>query len=116
MPMDGAFLEPGDQSHNSLERVEHSMDAAPPAVTEAQTQPDHFSVLLVDDDPLYRESIVANLEEQGIKVAQFSDGGEAVKWLVEGHHCDVVLLDWNMPKVSGAEVLRKLRLLAFQIP
>lgn len=77
---------------------------------------DAVNVLLIDDDSLYRESIVPNLEDHQLAVEHFADGNEALKWLVDGHTCDVVLLDWHMPTISGAEVLKKLRLLGFNLP
>lgn len=79
-------------------------------------QEDAVNVLLIDDDSLYRESIVPNLEDHHLAVEHFGDGNEALKWLVDGHSCDVVLLDWHMPTISGAEVLKKLRLLGFNVP
>lgn len=88
-----------------------SQDVALPAQQESPV-----NVLLIDDDALYRESIVPNLEDQQLAVEHFGDGDEALKWLVDGHSCDVVLLDWNMPTISGAEVLKKLRLLGFNLP
>lgn len=77
---------------------------------------DAVNVLLIDDDSLYRESIVPNLEDHQLAVEHFADGNEALKWLLDGHTCDVVLLDWHMPTISGAEVLKKLRLLGFNLP
>ena len=88
-----------------------SMDAGA-----ALAREDAVNVLLIDDDSLYRESIVPNLEDHQLAVDHFADGNEALKWLVDGHTCDVVLLDWHMPTISGAEVLKKLRLLGFNLP
>ena len=82
----------------------------------APVREDAVNVLLIDDDSLYRESIVPNLEDHQLAVEHFADGNEALKWLVDGHTCDVVLLDWHMPTISGAEVLKKLRLLGFNLP
>ncbi|MGE0096451.1 MAG: mannose-1-phosphate guanylyltransferase/mannose-6-phosphate isomerase [Alphaproteobacteria bacterium] len=84
--------------------------------TDMGAREDAVNVLLIDDDSLYRESIVPNLEDHQLAVEHFADGNEALKWLVDGHTCDVVLLDWHMPTISGAEVLKKLRLLGFNLP
>jgi two-component system, OmpR family, response regulator ChvI len=65
----------------------------------ARVREDAVNVLLIDDDSLYRESIVPNLEDHQLAVEHFADGNEALKWLVDGHTCDVALLDWHMPTI-----------------
>lgn len=92
------------------------MEAVSTDLGASHPREDAVSVLLIDDDSLYRESIVPNLEDHQLAVEHFADGNEALKWLVDGHSCDVVLLDWHMPTISGAEVLKKLRLLGFNLP
>jgi mannose-1-phosphate guanylyltransferase/mannose-6-phosphate isomerase len=92
------------------------MEAVAMDVGAGRPREDAVNVLLIDDDSLYRESIVPNLEDHHLAVEHFSDGNEALRWLVDGHTCDVVLLDWHMPTISGAEVLKKLRLLGFNLP
>lgn len=66
-------------------------------------------VLVVDDDPLFRESLTGNLVSHGFHVEAFSDGEEILRWFDRGHGGDLILLDWKMPKVNGIEVLRRLR-------
>ena len=92
------------------------MEAVSTDLSGSHPREDAVNVLLIDDDSLYRESIVPNLEDHQLAVEHFADGNEALKWLVDGHTCDVVLLDWHMPTISGAEVLKKLRLLGFNLP
>lgn len=92
------------------------MEAVATDMGAVHAREDAVNVLLIDDDSLYRESIVPNLEDHQLAVEHFADGNEALKWLVDGHTCDVVLLDWHMPTISGAEVLKKLRLLGFNLP
>lgn len=66
-------------------------------------------VLVVDDDPLFRESLTGNLLNSGFEVEGFSDGSEILEWFENGQGGDLILLDWKMPKVNGIEVLRRLR-------
>lgn len=66
-------------------------------------------VLVVDDDPLFRESLTGNLQNNGFRVEGFSDGSEILDWFGAGRTGDLILLDWKMPKVNGIEVLRRLR-------
>ena len=66
-------------------------------------------VLVADDDPLFRESLSANLLDAGYEVTGFADGDAVLEFLEAGRGGDLILLDWKMPKVNGIEVLRRLR-------
>ncbi len=65
-------------------------------------------ILLADDHTLVRAGIRALLQKvEGIEiVGEAADGLQAIE-LINSQQPDVVLLDWNMPKVSGIEVLKK---------
>lgn len=65
-------------------------------------------ILLVDDDAVYRASIVELLTAQGFVVRESSGGREAMEQ-IRIHHPDLVLLDLLMPDMDGFEVLRLLR-------
>jgi PAS domain S-box-containing protein len=65
--------------------------------------PRPLSVLVIDDDPDVRAFIVAALEEQGYKVRQASDGKQGVAE-AEREAADLVIIDFIMPGLSGAEV------------
>ncbi|WP_045390320.1 phosphate regulon transcriptional regulator PhoB [Falsirhodobacter sp. alg1] len=66
------------------------------------------TVLLVEDEPAQREVLSYNLEAEGFRVVQASNGEEALL-LVDEVMPDVVVLDWMMPNVSGIEVCRQLK-------
>jgi two-component system response regulator ChvI len=66
-------------------------------------------LLVVDDDVLFRESIMQNLEEAGYDVKGYGDGQSALHDLQSGRRPDIVLLDWKMPELSGIEVLKRMR-------
>jgi signal transduction histidine kinase len=71
------------------------------------------TILIVDDEPFFRDEIVAFLinptfAARGWKVAAASSGEEALARL-EQVPCDVMLLDINMPGLDGMEVLRLMR-------
>jgi two-component system response regulator ChvI len=73
-------------------------------------------VLLVDDDGLYREALKGELVEAGFDVSDFPDGREALESLSRGHGCDIVLLDWKMPTMSGLDILRQLKRRNIRVP
>lgn len=67
-------------------------------------------VLVADDHTMVRESLVAVLQAQDDVevVAQAADGLEAVERACVTHP-DVVVADLSMPRLSGLEVVRRLR-------
>jgi CheY-like chemotaxis protein len=67
-----------------------------------------FSVVYADDDPLMREAITDALTQESVDVHTCGDGAEALA-LCEQIHPDAVLLDLNMPEVTGLEIARQLR-------
>jgi DNA-binding NarL/FixJ family response regulator len=65
-------------------------------------------VLVVDDHPIWRHSVAAGLEEAGCVVAGTAgDGAQALR-VAAATRPGVVLLDLNLPDMSGAEVTRRL--------
>lgn len=60
-------------------------------------------VLLVDDYDEARETIAAFLESEGYRVACAADGREALEKLRSGIEPRVILLDLQMPRMSGSE-------------
>ena len=67
-----------------------------------------LSVLVIDDDPDVRGFIVTSLEEQGYRVREASDGREGLA-AIERETPDLVVLDFIMPGLSGADVAKKIR-------
>ena len=65
-------------------------------------------VLVVDDHPIWRQSVAAGLEEAGCSVAGTAgDGAQALR-VAAATRPEVVLLDLHLPDLSGAEVIRRL--------
>jgi CheY-like chemotaxis protein len=65
-------------------------------------------VLLVDDDELILESLPPLLEAMGHDVVTADGGLAALARLEAGLAVDVVILDLNMPGMTGAEVLPRI--------
>lgn len=71
------------------------------------TQPGK-TVLIVEDEEAIRQAGVFQLEKEGFKVFQAENGEAGLKQALE-HHPDLILLDILMPKMTGIEMLIKLR-------
>ena len=68
------------------------------------------TVLVVDDDRALNHVLVELLRRAGFDVSSATDGAAAAK-SVERQAFDVVLLDINLPKMNGLEVLQRIRAL-----
>ena len=73
------------------------------------------TILLAEDEQLLRESLSELLREEGYEVVAASDGQEAYD-LAVGRSFDLVLTDIRMPRMDGAELLKRLQALAPQTP
>jgi two-component system, chemotaxis family, chemotaxis protein CheY len=66
--------------------------------------------LVVDDSRAMRAILSKTLAESGFEVLQSSNGKEALDTLArEGASIALVLLDWNMPEMTGIEVVERVR-------
>jgi len=66
------------------------------------------TILVVDDEPTLRETLVDALESDGFRVVAAADGREAlVRFRAE--RPDLILLDLMLPELSGVEVCRIIR-------
>ncbi len=65
-------------------------------------------VLLVEDDAFIRDIFSIKLTEHGSEVVAVADGTSALKVLHEDV-VDVVLLDMDLPDISGQEILKLMR-------
>ena len=65
-------------------------------------------ILVVEDEPLSQDMLVRRLSSRGMRVATVSDGQQCLDWL-KANVPDLVLLDVQMPRMSGLEVLSRIR-------
>ena len=76
-----------------------------------------FKVLIVDDSPSIHRFIANCLKSfDKKKVVSVFDGVEALELLGRDRDFDVILLDWEMPRLNGPDTLKKLNNLSYQIP
>jgi DNA-binding NarL/FixJ family response regulator len=71
------------------------------------TRDDALRVLVVDDHELFRTGLRALLEEEGFEVADAASGAEALA-TTPAFRPEVVLMDLNMPGMSGIEAAERL--------
>lgn len=62
------------------------------------------SVLVVDDDPEMRSLVLDVLRREGYEVAEANDGTEVLR-AIQVREINVVLMDKNLPGLSGLELL-----------
>jgi two-component system chemotaxis response regulator CheY len=74
-------------------------------------------VLVTDDSRVMRQIVIRTLRQAGYDwdVREASDGAEALA-AIQADEPDVVLSDWNMPNMTGIELLRSLRAAGYQTP
>jgi len=65
-------------------------------------------ILLVEDDPFLIDIYSTKLKDSGFSVEVASDGEQAFE-KVKAKKPDLVLLDIVLPKISGWEILRKIK-------
>jgi DNA-binding NarL/FixJ family response regulator len=65
-------------------------------------------VLVVDDHDLFRTGLKTLLEEQGVNVVGEAENGQTAIRIVSELAPDVVVMDLNMPGLTGVETTRKL--------
>jgi signal transduction histidine kinase len=61
-------------------------------------------LLLVEDDPSVRVSVRAMLEELGHEVVEATGGAEALRVLAHDRRFDLLMIDFAMPSMNGAQL------------
>ncbi len=83
-----------------------SPPVASPGSAESRTLEAVVTVLVVDDDPNVREVLVETLDALGYRVFEAADGPSGLAVLQESVP-DLLMLDFAMPGMNGAEVARE---------
>jgi two-component system response regulator ChvI len=77
---------------------------------------DLIRVLHVEDDPNCREAIADQLSDHGFVVRSFADAMSLADGLAISSEADIILLDWDLPEISGIDLLVELRQVGVNLP
>jgi two-component system chemotaxis response regulator CheY len=68
------------------------------------------TIMVVDDSRIMRNTVKGVFAGLGMNCVFIeADNGEEALVQLEMYPCDLILLDWNMPKLSGIDFLKKVR-------
>jgi len=73
------------------------------------TMANGFSILIADRNPHVRKFLRQELSTDGFHVLIAKNGQEVLRLLNEGDLPDLLILDLDIPHVSGLEILKKLQ-------
>ena len=68
-----------------------------------------IKVLIVDDFATMRRILKNILKQLGFKNLVEADDGTTAWDVLESQDIDLIISDWNMPKMTGLELLKKVR-------
>ena len=75
------------------------------------------TLLLIDDEPLVLRLVTRMLTKSGYKVVSYLDAEEALQhFATQGQNYDLVLTDYDMPKLNGNELAEQLNGIIPNIP
>lgn len=73
-------------------------------------------IVAIDDDDIFREMLLAELEDQGFSVVAFPDGRALLEAPELAVDADIILIDWSLPYIAGIDLLPRLRKAGITVP
>jgi two-component system, chemotaxis family, chemotaxis protein CheY len=77
-----------------------------------------MKIVIADDSRVMRQIVLRTMRQAGYAghdIIEATDGADALA-KIEQHHPDLVLSDWNMPTMTGIDLLHALRSAGNQVP
>ncbi len=76
-----------------------------------------MKALVVDDSQIMRRFIVNVLKKAGLNdICEAANGQEAVDFVTKDASIGLVLMEWNMPVMTGVEALKQIRTTNKKLP
>ncbi len=75
----------------------------------------HPSILITDDDSGFRATLRGVFEPQGFRTLEAGDGQEALE-IIDREPVHLLLLDMHMPRLTGLEVIRRIKQVRALLP
>lgn len=69
----------------------------------------NMRILVIDDFQTMRRIIINLLRQLGFTNMTEADDGSTAWEKLQAEHVDLIVSDWNMPKMTGMDLLRKVR-------
>ncbi|MGA9476659.1 MAG: response regulator [Desulfobacterales bacterium] len=105
---DETVMVPYSELKANVARLDAEMAGRAALEREAKTEPDHMSVLVIDDEVAVNNNVRKILKKKGYRVDQATSKAEALE-KIDQRDYRLVLLDLKMPGVKGLELLEAIR-------
>lgn len=99
-----------------LPATERRAERPTEAVLSAPQAASRLKILLVDDDALIAMSSVDMLEDLGHEVVEANSGAQALDLIRSGQHFDLMITDYSMPGMTGAQLAEAAREINSALP
>ncbi len=74
------------------------------------TKDKKMQIIIADDHPIFRNGLKQIIEEdEGIEIIGYAENGEKALRIIDELNPDIAILDIDMPKMTGLQVLKELK-------
>ena len=70
----------------------------------------NIQIIIADDHPIFRSGLKQIIEEdEGIEIIAFAENGEKALDVIDEYNPEIAILDIDMPKMTGLQVMKELK-------